>query len=482
MLHKKNMQIKKPIHIVTQLWGETYVNLYANYVLESLMSDGNLPALSDFQDIVYEIYTTPTDKLALEANANFKRIISQIKNWIVVRFVLIKDAIENPYVLMSTCHRQAIAVAEQRNAAIIFLQPDVVVGNNSLRTVRDKILAGKRLVMSPGLRAVREGMVKELEKYTGGSTNISYPSSRELVNLAISNLHPISQSLVWRFGQVNSYCSHLYWLVGDSSLYARCAHMHPLMVYPKIKKRSFAHTIDWDYFYRACPDIGEWFVPESSDEICLVELSGFSKFQENMHLSPSNSETIISFLDIATRKPHLKLFAIPYLFKGNELVEHDWVGQHQEANQVINEAVKVHKALNRKIILYPLRLKIYFVQNKESILKSNNYFLKYTYIFSFYTFRFISKIKEEKYYNYPGYYLLELIKYIKRIKTRFYNFIRTQKARFYNFIRTQKARFLAMKNTINKSNNYLLRLFYNTLYYSLRFVWRIRKRLLAVKK
>ncbi|MFZ4538696.1 hypothetical protein [Propionivibrio sp.] len=45
------------------------------------MSEGNLPALSDCNGAVYEIYTTAADQTALEANANFVRMVNALGSW-----------------------------------------------------------------------------------------------------------------------------------------------------------------------------------------------------------------------------------------------------------------------------------------------------------------------------------------------------------------------------------------------------------------
>lgn len=329
-----------PIHIVTQLWGSSYVSLFADYTLPSLMCEGNLPSLADSNDIVYEIHTTEADQALLEANVNFTQTVKRTENWIKFRFVTITGSLENPYAAMSDCHRKGIEAAESRDAAILFLQPDVITGDGTLRTVRDQLLAGKRLVMSPGLRAVRHVMEEKLQEYAVQNDGGCFPV-RELVALAVENLHPISRALLWENGKINSYCSHLYWRIDNSSIYARCAHMHPLMVYPKKKGCGFDHTIDWDYFYRACPDIEDWFIASSSDEVCLVELSGITKFEGSESWRSSTPETVASFLMVAAEKPHLELLGSFYLFEGRKLHMRDWIAQNKEGEKVVREALKI---------------------------------------------------------------------------------------------------------------------------------------------
>jgi hypothetical protein len=326
-----------PLHFVTQLWGASYVQLYADYVIQSLIGKGNLPSLSSCSDAIYEIYTTEQDWKSLTNNLNFQRAVKALGDWVEFRWIEIKEKIKDPYAMMTECHRQAIKAAERRNAAILFLQPDVIVGNGSLATVRNQLLKGKRLVMSPGLRASKEKMAGLLRRYCDSGSDFCLPM-RELVSHAVANMHSISKSLLWRNGHINSYCSHLYWRIDDTSLYCRCAHMHPLMVYPRQRGCGFNHTIDWDYFYRACPDVNDWFVASSSDEVCLIELSGQSKFEGMENWRASIPETVANFLTVAAEEPHHYLLGSPYLFMGQQLDFSDWNMHNREGEKVIQDA------------------------------------------------------------------------------------------------------------------------------------------------
>ena len=324
-----------PIHLVTQLWGITYVSLFAGHVLGSLMSDENLPVLRGCSEVVYEIYTSQVDRVVLESNADFIRVREKLDGWIEFRFQEIEGSLENAYAAMSACHRRAIAAAEARDAAILFLQPDVIVGNGSLKTVRNQLYAGKRLVMAPGLRTTREDMEQCLAK-SGGAAGLT---ARALTSMAVENMHPISQALVWTNGQINSYCSHLYWPIGTGSLYARCAHMHPLMVFPRRRDCGFDHTIDWDYFHRACPEEADWFIASSTEDVCLIELSGRTKFSGTEAWRPSDAEALASFLSFAALKSHISLLQRPYLFEGRAHKMSEWANQHMEAERLIDKAL-----------------------------------------------------------------------------------------------------------------------------------------------
>jgi hypothetical protein len=346
--------------MTTQLWGQSYIDLYAGYVVPSLLQEDNLPALAVFGPSTYEIYTTAADRDRLEAHPNFQELRATCADWLTVRCVILDNAetFDSPYALMSDCHRRAIAAAEAVDAAILFLQPDVVVSPGSLATVALALKSGKRLVLAPGLRAAREEMTAMMRRHLDRPAGPGWPSRRTLVGAAVSNLHPISRFLFWRDGTINSYCSHLYWAIGPKGIYARCAHMHPLMVWPREKGCGFNHTIDWDYFSRACPNSAEWFVAATSDEICLIELSDREKFAGSETLRRSTSRTLANFLAFGSEQAHRELLGGYHLFLGADVMPKDWAAAHTEAEAVVGKALRLYQRRRRFGFLFAPKLMV----------------------------------------------------------------------------------------------------------------------------
>ncbi len=65
----------------------------------------------------------------------------------------------------------------------------------------------------------------------------------------------------------------LYWRVGEEGLLAHCFHLHPILVYPRVKNAPFTKTIDGDYLEAACPDPADTYIITDSDEFSAWELS-----------------------------------------------------------------------------------------------------------------------------------------------------------------------------------------------------------------
>jgi hypothetical protein len=99
----------------------------------------------------------------------------------------------------------------------------------------------------------------------------------------------------------------VFWRVGNEGLVARCFHIHPNLVNPRVLNAPFTTTVDDDYLRAACPDPGDEYIIADSDLLCLCELSG-------LHRSLIGLTRIENDIDIArwaamhTRPRHLEHF------------------------------------------------------------------------------------------------------------------------------------------------------------------------------
>ena len=95
---------------------------------------------------------------------------------------------------------------------------------------------------------------------------------REMSELGLAHLHPISSSHCWDSDFFNTHPSHLYWKIEGEGLLARCFHLHPILVRPA-DQVNFRKTIDDDYIVHACPDPKTIHIVTDSDEICAFSMT-----------------------------------------------------------------------------------------------------------------------------------------------------------------------------------------------------------------
>ncbi len=259
-------------HIIVPVWGREYTRIFTDLLLPTLLAPGNIPALPYPERHVFQIYTTPADRAVIEASP----VHAQLKRHIRVVFRRVRAHPEkggNPYAIQSDCYRRAIREADAADQAMVFLTPDSVMADGSLRNLARIAGTGVRAVLGVGVRLVKETVGDALLRNHRSDDGVIAIGPRELVRLALPNIHPIAKAHFYHDEGYGLFLSNLYWRIGTEGLLARCFHLHPFMVYPRVKNAPFTTTVDGDYIETACPDLTDTYVVTDSDEFWAFELS-----------------------------------------------------------------------------------------------------------------------------------------------------------------------------------------------------------------
>ena len=244
----------RPYHLLTPVWGDSYVRLYLEVVVPAQLAAGNLPALSDNPGNRYIIFTRPVDAERIRKSEVYRRL-SEV---IAVSIELIDEEIEVPHNTMSNCFRHGIRGAEAADAAVIFLTPDLVFASGSFANLKRLDEQGADVVYIPGIRTFK-GPVSTWLKASAEDGKIAV-TSRQLMQLALDHLHSLSDSSWWEEGDGDLVPANLFWRVGKEGLLGRCFHLHPLFVAPQRKNPTFFGTVDDDFVPSACPDASHDYV------------------------------------------------------------------------------------------------------------------------------------------------------------------------------------------------------------------------------
>jgi hypothetical protein len=276
-------------HFVTVVWGERFTDAFLKVILPNNLSPGNLPSFQARGRSCYRIFTTREDAARIEASPIFAKLARVIRPELVVPAGL--DFRGNKYEVSAECHRQAIRAADDDEAALVFLAPDLLWADGTFATIGRIAATGKRLVAACGLRVVRETFLPALlhRYYSPADLTLSVPC-RELVKLSLQHLHPISRAHLWDSRQFAWFPALLYWKVADEGILARAFHLHPLMVNPHARGIMPPQgTIDAEYVRLVCPDPDDICVMEDSDEIFLCDLTGASETIANLPQVPNSA-------------------------------------------------------------------------------------------------------------------------------------------------------------------------------------------------
>ena len=291
-----------PIHVSIPVWGVSYTRCFLDIGLASLLAPGNLPALQRGDGHVLHIMTTEADREVIETSPVWERAREVIN----CRLDIIgADAasILQPHVTMSNCHRDAIAFADSCEAAIMLYNPDIVIADGAVRALVGLLSEGKRAIQVLGLRLIKEEVVPKLLKdHLGPDGKAIEIAPRELMAIAVDHLHPVSMMHFQDITGIDLMPQELFWRAGEEGLVARCFHIHPLLVYPRVRNAPFTTTVDEDYLRAACPDPEDEFVVTDSDLLCLCELSGLHR--SLVGLPRTGSDLDVAQWAVTHAKPH----------------------------------------------------------------------------------------------------------------------------------------------------------------------------------
>lgn len=319
MMRLNNRALNRvPIHLTVPVWGESFLNLFLNFVLPSYLCDGGIPELNARGLWAkFFLYTKFDDEKYIRNHFQFKRLQKLIN----VELLFIDKLIDisnhqNQYETMNSCHTDFISRSEAVNAGMFFYSPDAFWSSGSMRFSLNQIEKGSRAILIAGVRAEKEaalefikGQVEELR--TNGI------SSFNLVELLINFPHRITKSLTYSSKDFDiGWPSHLYWKIRNEGYLARCFHLHTFFVYPRLKGRpELAHDFDW--LSKIGLNDDEIYIVQNSNEICAVELS-------NRDRSVNGNVGIFSVLAVARwlakygQPDHLKYVLQPIRFHGKK--------------------------------------------------------------------------------------------------------------------------------------------------------------------
>ena len=174
---------------VTVLWGDWHREIFLNTNLPTMLSPGNLPALSAGIDCEYLVYTTPQDALKMARNRAFQRLRSIVP---VSLKLFTPSKTKNIFNLHHEIWRKATEHARQQQAFILLMPPDVAWADGSFARLRNALASGKRAIFMTYPRVVSETIVPALaERFPRDAGEAMIIPPKDLMALAITHIHPL---------------------------------------------------------------------------------------------------------------------------------------------------------------------------------------------------------------------------------------------------------------------------------------------------
>ena len=174
---------------VTVLWGDWHREIFLNSNLPTMLSPGNLPALSAGIDCEYLVYTTPQDALKMSHNQAFQRLRSLVP---LSLKLFTPSKTRNIFNLHHTIWRKATEHARQQQAFILLMPPDVAWADGSFARLRNALASGKRAIFMTYPRVVSETIVPALaERFRRDAGEAMIIPPKDLMTLSITHIHPL---------------------------------------------------------------------------------------------------------------------------------------------------------------------------------------------------------------------------------------------------------------------------------------------------
>lgn len=255
------------------MWGTSYTQLFVDVVIPAQLASGNLGAFRGQPGCRYMIYTTRADAETIRSSAVFAALDACVP----VTFEWLDENAGNNHNKMSACYRSGIALADKADAGILFLTPDIVFADGSFASIKHLAESGRDAVFIPAIRTLKQGVVASLQQGQGDGRIIRV-APRQLMRIALDNLHPLADASWWDRGDTGLIPANLYWPVDNEGILGRCFHLHPVFVHPQRKDATFFGTVDDDFVAAACPDSSKDYVVSDSDEFLSIELSDLAHF------------------------------------------------------------------------------------------------------------------------------------------------------------------------------------------------------------
>lgn len=281
---------------LTVVWGDAYIERFANLALPSFLAKGNLPALAAACDLEVVIMTTRHDVEGFETHAAFRTLRSVC----AVRFMEIDDLIAPGIygVTLTLAYMRAIAsaAADMVNTYFIFMNADFVLADGSLRSLSKHILAGRAIILGPSFRATAEAIEPRLRARVEHDSSTLTVSPRELVRMALAHPHPTTLAKTLNQGLCHSRePNQFFWQVDSETVLARYYLIFMLCLKPERAITAINSYCDYSFIPEMCPS-GDEIAMGDSDEFFMLELQRHEHEMDYLRFGRPSEQAIAASL------------------------------------------------------------------------------------------------------------------------------------------------------------------------------------------
>ncbi len=285
------MQQEKNWVILIPIWGDSHIQMCANYLLPSLLATGNLPAIQQANKPIVRFLTTKPSSNTLQ-NLN---LFPALKDVAEINFCFIDDLVNigNYGFTLTIAYERGIQIdapQQQINTSYIFLNGDFVLSNNCFATLKTNLELGYTAIVCPSLRVNEQDVIAPLNNKIDAKGILDF-SSRNMVRLSLDNLHPTVVGAMVNSTAIGTSISHQYFArVNNDLLIARFFLLFMFCIKPENPLPDVTSHCDYSFIPEMCPS-GNYTIITDSDEAFLMELSPLEQESSYIYLGSKNLQS-----------------------------------------------------------------------------------------------------------------------------------------------------------------------------------------------
>ncbi len=290
------------------MWGASYIDAFTRLALPSLLAPGNLPTLAEAGQLEVCVLTSKRDVVLFESKPAFQ----VLRALCPVRFIGIDDLLGSSVygITLTLAYMRGIAAEgeEMVNVYFVFFNSDFILSQGSMRSVLAHIQAGHHAIMAPSFRAVAEDIEPLLEARVEGTRHLLAVPSRELVALALRNMHATIVAKTVNQTMFRSlFQNQLYWRVDRDTVLGRFYLMFMLCIRPGKVVRTADSYCDYGFAPALSPSLDPILLADS-DDFFMLETQARQHESSHICLGPHQISDIAGYLSEWTTREH-RLYA-----------------------------------------------------------------------------------------------------------------------------------------------------------------------------
>jgi len=309
----------KQIKCLLPVWGYGYIRKLLEVTLPTWMAPGNLPAIAQMAPTEFVFLTSREDELYLRSHPAFRRLSDICTTRVHFVDHLITGNNYSTTITLSYLEAVRANGDDMLDTCFLFLVSDYVVADGSLKTVVERIQAGRSGVQVGNFQVVEEEALAWLTDKQQASPTVLKLQPRELMGWALTHLHPATVANTVNYPLIhNDHTNRLFWRVDNQTLIGRFYLMHMIAIRPETRDFIIGSSCDYSFIPEMCPSDNVEIVADS-DNYLVIEMQPRNHESHFLKTGPQSASKLAHTLSEWTTARHRANSKTTVVFHAGEI-------------------------------------------------------------------------------------------------------------------------------------------------------------------